>query len=64
MLADDDRRERTIDQMREGVVAVVVVARVDLVGQPFLFQPAAGVVARYGLQANIHAPLRAFKCLP
>ena len=49
MLADDDRRERTIDQMREGVVAVVVVARVDLVGQPFLFQPAAGVVAWHGL---------------
>ena len=64
MLADDGRGEGTIDHLGEGVVAVVVVARVDLVAQPFLLQPAAGVVARYGLQANIHAPLRAFKCLP
>ena len=48
-LADDGDRERTIGHLREGVVAVVVVARVDLVGQPFLFQSAIGIVARHGL---------------
>ena len=48
-LADDGGRERTTDHLRKGVVAVVVVARVDLVGQPFLFQSATGVVARHGL---------------
>ena len=48
-LADDGGRERTIDHLREGVVAVVVVARVDLVGQPFRFQSAIGIVARHGL---------------
>ena len=45
-LADDGGRERTIDHLREGVV---VEARVDLVGQPFLFQSATGIVARHGL---------------
>ena len=49
MLADDGRGEGTIDHLGEGVVAVVFVARLDLVAQPFLFQPAANVVARHGL---------------
>ena len=53
-MADDGGRERTIDHLRERVVAVVVVARVDLVRQPFRFQSATGIVARHGLQANIH----------
>ena len=48
-MADDGGRERTIDHLRERVVAVVVVARVDLVGQPFRFQSAIGIVARHGL---------------
>ena len=45
MLADDARREGTIDDLGQRVVGVVVVARVDAIGQPFLFQRAAGVVA-------------------
>ena len=48
-LPDDGGREPTIDHLREGVVAVVVLARVDLVGQPFRFQSAIGIVARHGL---------------
>ena len=49
MLADDARREGTVDYLREGVVGEVGIAAIHAVRQPFLFQSAAGVVARYGL---------------
>ena len=49
MLADDARREGTIDHLGQRVVGVVGITAVDAVGQPFLFQSATSIVARHGL---------------
>ena len=44
VLADDARCERTIDHLGEGVVGEVGIAAIHAVGQPFLFETAAGIV--------------------
>ena len=49
VLADDARRERTVDHLGQRVVGVVGITAIHAIGQPFLFQSATGVVARHGL---------------
>ena len=45
VLADDARRERSIDHLGEGVVGEVGIAAIHAVRQPFLIQSAAGIIA-------------------
>ena len=45
VLADDARRERTIDHLGEGVVGEVGIAAIHTVRQPFLFEAATGIIA-------------------
>ena len=45
VLADDARRERTIDHLGEGVVGEVGIAAIHTVRQPFLFEATTGIIA-------------------